>query len=940
MSMKKKFTWFRYLSLLGCALALLSGCAKEPNEGPTDRYGNPCDVTINRVDHIDPPADFEESRTIIDSRTDQKKKFNFTALPGESVSIVNPSPEAISEEEVQDSITIRDGYSSEEEDSSPTLPIAPTKKKFALYDASNSKRIDSIAPRGAAVLRLEEPTKGGDLTIYSKKQGSLLNFQGKDPSVEEYIVATTREDVEEFSPNAEIPGLLYSKVLDFMDLETEISGHFLYSEPTHFAEGDQFFLGEHETFDNTATYYTFLSEKAQGEGYLIEYTVPDYGICFHQFNCHVQEKPVDFSDPDTALKIPDEEELIRALDKEGGLIDLYEKEVIPEMAKKDPRVLSALNWDPTISINLRIKRFTVSVALTFTTEGSSVISRISINLTCMVKANSNGNINLRVNIDLYFKKTLSSYCDFQVSLSPYPKINYIVALKSIDEISVNVSLGVGAGLKNDVAFEHDTNKADIRKAVEEAVNPADDGGDSPTYGKDLAGTGYYTGDGVVIGLFGVTIPYAYVSMEVGLSVFVSPILNGRVFFSYNKEATSIVCKVSKGFEMPEAYSDKVEYSRSNYTIGLVAQVGLEIGLMIEFLVYPTGAKAVFYCSISFCIGVYLLLNGVAMVTWGSQIDTTVMGYLSIEIGAFFRINIGLLFFKGKISFSFKAFEKRWVHWAFGTNLHFLSFADKRGEFDWVGGHYININDMGILRMNYFSTQTLTVSQGTFDWNYKAYFASYLWAIDKKIRLFDDLKILSGGEYLTFKDDKGWFEVKDDAPIEFTFSFRVSIDSWLGMSCDDKTWTVHYHSDKVRAIAFEGVSPQGAPDNVGGGLLEQGDFYTAPNLPDKDGVALYGWLGDNGLFLRPGEKMEVGAMGISFRPIYQPLATYVVKFFDGKNNLLSTQNIAPGGSAVEPTPATRDQHMDGATFVMWDRSFDDVHSNFNVYGIYAKGGKQA
>ena len=77
MSMKKRFTWFRYLSLLGCALALLSGCAKEPSDGPTDRYGNPCDVTINRVDHIDPPADFEESRTIIDSRTDHKKKFNF-----------------------------------------------------------------------------------------------------------------------------------------------------------------------------------------------------------------------------------------------------------------------------------------------------------------------------------------------------------------------------------------------------------------------------------------------------------------------------------------------------------------------------------------------------------------------------------------------------------------------------------------------------------------------------------------------------------------------------------------------------------------------------------------------------------------------------------------------------------------------------------------------
>ena len=85
-------------------------------------------------------------------------------------------------------------------------------------------------------------------------------------------------------------------------------------------------------------------------------------------------------------------------------------------------------------------------------------------------------------------------------------------------------------------------------------------------------------------------------------------------------------------------------------------------------------------------------------------------------------------------------------------------------------------------------------------------------------------------------------------------------------------------------------------------------------------------------------MEVGSMSITFNPIYRPQVTYVVNFYDGYNNLISSQKIAPGGSAVAPNPEVRDKNMGDATFICWDRAFDEVYSNFNVYGIYAMGGK--
>ena len=985
--MKKLSTAITKFMVSIIAASLLAGCgSSDASSSLTDKYGNPVEVTIRQVDHIDEPEDFDERHRFVNPEFDEDKKMIFDAKPGESINIINPSTEAISAEDVAKMVTIEDGFA--EEDSS-VLPASllrkaagvSNKKAFKIADPYSKKPIRTIAPHAKAALLLDEPTRGGELTVYSKEEGSPLNFEDKSPSVNELIVATSRPEVENYDPNSQVLGLLYSKVVDMGTLDSKIEGNFVYRESVPLQEGDQFFIGDSETLDASATFFSFLSQAPVSNGYLIQYTVPDYSVCYNAFDVHKQNEPLNLEDERVEFTAPTEEELLRELDEDGGFIDIYENEVLPNLLMNDEELMSQLMpkgaWNMNASFSLIFDRLSISAGMEFSVSGSSFF--ISFNLSVSGKivdeANKDSPIGsgwITGGVSIYVKKTYSTYMDFSISMAPYPKLKYVVAQKTLDETSVSFSIGISAAMKKydlnqDIAEQKSNldnvlaNAAPIGDVPDAAVmvetldngnklfaiepkNKPDYNADEKKYdglrGFDRDKTGKYVGNGLVIAGPGFHFPVTpYVTIEMGISVFFTPTIEGRLFISYTKVSESIVCKVNKGFEIPEGYSDSVEYSHSYWTIGVYVRLGLEAGFIFETIIYPTGCKKIFMVNIAFTIGLYFMVKGVAMMYWGDDVDFSVMGYVSIEFGFLFRINIRAIGLDGVIMLDLMAWSFKYPIFAFGTNLHFLDWVSKEDELDFSSGHYININDLGILELIYFSTDSMNVHRGVFSWDFETYFASAVVPI--KLDLFDDLTITEGKDYVKFNDKLGCFEVEDSAPAMFDFKFKVSINRWLGVGVSDKTFTVHFLSSKFRAISFEGYEqgPSELPGGIhlGGGMLEQGAVYQAPAMPSKDGQPFFGWLGNNGLYLQPGEQMTVGATSITFKPLWRAPVTYTVNFFDGNNNLISSQKIASGGSAVEPSPEVRDAKMGGKTFIGWDRKFDDVHSNFNVYGIYAEGG---
>ncbi|MBE7075206.1 MAG: hypothetical protein E7376_04435 [Clostridiales bacterium] len=66
---------------------------------------------------------------------------------------------------------------------------------------------------------------------------------------------------------------------------------------------------------------------------------------------------------------------------------------------------------------------------------------------------------------------------------------------------------------------------------------------------------------------------------------------------------------------------------------------------------------------------------------------------------------------------------------------------------------------------------------------------------------------------------------------------------------------------------------------------------------------------------------------------QATQSYVVKFYNGKNELISVQVVEEGQDAIAPSEALYE--IDGYEFIGWDRIFTDISGDINVYGVYVK-----
>ena len=70
---------------------------------------------------------------------------------------------------------------------------------------------------------------------------------------------------------------------------------------------------------------------------------------------------------------------------------------------------------------------------------------------------------------------------------------------------------------------------------------------------------------------------------------------------------------------------------------------------------------------------------------------------------------------------------------------------------------------------------------------------------------------------------------------------------------------------------------------------------------------------------------------------QYVKTWIVTFYDGLNNIISTQIVDDKENAKEPTE--EEKKVDGYNFIMWDKIFTNVTSDLDIYGIYEETGQE-
>lgn len=67
--------------------------------------------------------------------------------------------------------------------------------------------------------------------------------------------------------------------------------------------------------------------------------------------------------------------------------------------------------------------------------------------------------------------------------------------------------------------------------------------------------------------------------------------------------------------------------------------------------------------------------------------------------------------------------------------------------------------------------------------------------------------------------------------------------------------------------------------------------------------------------------------------YTSVNYYTVNFYNGKEELIDSQKVDEGSNAVEPDEEKR--HEQRYEFIGWDRSYQNITKNINVYGIYQR-----
>ena len=109
-------------------------------------------------------------------------------------------------------------------------------------------------------------------------------------------------------------------------------------------------------------------------------------------------------------------------------------------------------------------------------------------------------------------------------------------------------------------------------------------------------------------------------------------------------------------------------------------------------------------------------------------------------------------------------------------------------------------------------------------------------------------------------------------------------------------------------------------------VEEGKAAVEPTEAER-AVAGYTFVSWDKAFKKVTENLDVHGI-YEKNPVY-----YTVRFYDNANKLISEQQVEEGKAAVEPTEAER--AVAGYTFVSWDKAFDNVTSDLDVYGVYDK-----
>ena len=346
---------------------------------------------------------------------------------------------------------------------------------------------------------------------------------------------------------------------------------------------------------------------------------------------------------------------------------------------------------------------------------------------------------------------------------------------------------------------------------------------------------------------------------------------------------------------------------------------LEFGLKVRFSVYITGLRWIVALQVDLDAGLYLNITGfggfVANITTGDiNLD---IGFLT-EIGFVLRVTISVVLFgRGYGNWEIWSLKKPLI--SFG-NVNRIE--DRVEETVNLSKPVTKIDDTNMMKFTVFDGAAMLSTVKTFSFKEELTIAdSVFWDLPIS-RKFVISAVSKNPEYLTIQD--GSFVVTEGAPKLFDATVELTVDDLFAAFETTYSVKVHYQQEGTKVVTFDGSNAM---------AYEKGEVIEFP-VVTKTGQIFKSWQ-LNGKDIDLSKPYIMGEEDLNFTSRFIPDVKFLVSFYDGHNNLISSGYVQNEEAAIEPEASIRDANMEGYMFVGWDTDISCITKDTVVHGIYVK-----
>ena len=749
---------------------------------------------------------------------------------------------------------------------------------------------------------------GAAYTVSINNNDSLLFFN-KSPEIRKLIFTVEREDsnVLEYRTTDDngIPYKKYDidKVSHFEGFG-DYNTYLYYDGDLNSSTGDVVIFTNGKTGQEEDTIYIKIKAIDREENrYKITYESPSVAEVFNDVDIHVNHKDADV---ERDFTLNDIEEIARQIKySDTALMYCY-------------AVADKYDFLPQLGDFIDNVSFDVS----FKGLGNGITLGIQASYTHTTEAG------WRVCLSLKFQWTKTFTASGDVKTKSFLGIPYDVDMNCAVGSDETFTFQFCVTKKNKKFIDHnvddtpkDLDLSKAKQAVEEMKDryyELDDLG----YKKDIV-----IGDTIMINIGHLSLYFGYLSIDIDVYACMKLQSDVTLGVSYTYSSHQVLVNYStandsSGGGSGDAGVSPSEVSSKILNAYICGDFSIELYLKLRVTAYVTGLKPLANIGVDADAGVYLDVSGIGCAGYNfttGDFDGNLGA--TVEFGAFFRasLNVNLLFV---------------FHWSWelcNFKAPFFKLGYKYDVRDMASTDTIeltqketDISKTNLLVFNALDGKGLAVVNKQFSYDEEVvYFDSVFLKHPGKYWLFPEIS--SNSDYIEIKNGK--IIVKDNAPAEINAKINVTVRT-SPFTTSTYTANVHYIAQDARFVTFDGANRT---------AYHPGEKIVFPNAGGREGYIFRGFM-LNGEMVDYRSGITMGTEDLNFTTYYIEDKVYTVTFYDGFNNLVSTQHVNALESAVAPEASVRDVNMEGYTFVCYDKQFNEITCDMEIHAIYERSGE--